>query len=85
MSELYSQAFLILLVGMVTVFGILLLIVFAGQMLIRITNYYHQSGKVKQSHPIDNLKAKKEIAVITATVAHLTGGQGHIDSIQKIR
>lgn len=85
MSELYSQAFLILVVGMVTVFGILILIVFAGQMLIRITNYYHHADAAKRIHPKEELFAKKEIVVITAVVSHLTAGQGTIDSIKKLR
>jgi oxaloacetate decarboxylase gamma subunit len=83
-NEVYSQAFIILIVGMLTVFTILMLIVLAGQALIRITNRFDASASAKVSTSSKHAIDPTEIAVITAAVSHLTGGTGNIDKIKKL-
>ena len=85
MNEIYGQAFLILIVGMITVFSILLLIVVAGKGLIQISNYFFEKGENSSNVKETDLIPKKEIAAITAAVSHITGGLGKIERISKIR
>ena len=83
--ENLQQALLILVVGMITVFCILFLIVAAGQLLIRLTNMNFADGvKSERKKQGSTIEAKK-LAAVTATVAHMTGGLGEIERIQRIK
>jgi len=99
MSENLSDAFIILAVGMITVFVILSLVVFTGKVLIRITNRYAPpSPKIQKSNTNQfasissnnisntnpNLLEKEKIAAIVGTVEFLTKGKGKIKSIEKL-
>lgn len=93
MNENLQEAFIILAVGMITVFAILSLVVFSGQILIRITNRYAppQIAKAKVSNhssspisPTSNSVNKKKLAAIIGTVEHLTHGKGRIEKIEKL-
>ncbi len=86
MSETFSTALIILLVGMITIFLVLSLVVFSGNMLIRIVNRFY-----KEEIPIIEEKTKpfaedqkKKIASIVSAVDIVTQGKGKITSIQKI-
>lgn len=79
-----TQALTILIVGMITVFFILWLIMQAGKMLILLTNRFSKPS-IKQEHPAnDHVIDPRKLAVISATVVHLTNGMGSVKQIQKI-
>lgn len=93
MNENLQEAFIILAVGMITVFAILSLVVFTGQILIKITNKYAppQIAKANVSNnPIPQVSSpsttinKKKLAAIIGTVDHLTHGKGRIEKIEKL-
>ena len=93
MDENLQEAFIILAVGMITVFTILSLVVFTGQILIKITNKYAPPQITKTSipdTPISQVSSplsainKKKLAAIIGTVDHLTHGKGRIEKIEKL-
>jgi len=93
MNENLQEAFIILAVGMITVFAILSLVVFTGQILIKITNKYAPQGIKKADVPNNpilqvstpsNSISKKKLAAIIGTVDHLTHGKGRIEKIEKM-
>ena len=99
MNENLTESFIILAVGMITVFSILALVVIMGQLLIRITNRYAPPQKIKEtsksqianhnnalttSPTSSNSHNKKKLAAIIGVVEHLTNGKGRIESIEKI-
>ncbi len=86
--ENLNEAISLLLVGMITVFVILSLVVFIGNMVIRLTNRFLPvetittkktivSGKAAPSNPA-------KIAAVIAAVEAITGGKGRIDKIDKL-
>ncbi|MFK8006849.1 MAG: OadG family protein [Saprospiraceae bacterium] len=93
MNENLQEAFIILAVGMITVFAILSLVVLSGQFLIRITNKYappqtakanisnHRTSQITQ--PSNSIN-KKKLAAIIGTVDHITYGKGRIEKIEKL-
>ncbi len=83
MESNISNAFLLLGIGMVTVFIVLLLVVLCGTLLIKLVNKYAPEP-IKKSKLIKPLISNKEIAVMTAVVEHITLGKGKIESIEKI-
>ena len=93
MNDNLQEAFIILAVGMITVFAILSLVVFTGKILIRITNKYAPL-KITKINSLDqptsriptppNSINKKKLAVIIGAVDHLTCGKGKIEKIEKI-
>jgi len=96
MNENISEAILILVIGMITVFIILGLVVLTGQILIRITNQF--APEVKESPkgigviaptnnnalPNNSKINKKKLAAIIGTVELITRGKGRIEKIEKI-
>ncbi len=94
MSEQISTAILVMIVGMLTVFLILALVVLTGELLIRIVNRYipvkvseKPQRQVRQAQlDADNLPiiTDSKMAAIVAAVQHLTGGKGRIEKIEKI-
>ncbi len=99
MNENLSEAFIILAVGMITVFIILALVVLTGQVLIRVTNKYAPPHVVKDNGSSSiiqpesttsilphstNTFNKKKLAAIVGAVEHLTLGKGRVDKIEKI-
>lgn len=80
-----SQAFTILIVGMITVFLILWLIMLAGKFLILLTNHLNKvSNKPFNTDEYDSNTDPRKLAVISATVVNITHGMGKIERIQKI-
>jgi len=84
MESTVSNAFLLLGIGMITVFAVLSIVVFSGSLLISLINKY-APDPVKESKLIKPLISNKEIAVLTAVVDHVTKGKGKIDSIEKVK
>ena len=80
MESTISNGFLLLLVGMLTVFLILALVVVSGRLLINITNRMHK--ETAPASPADTIDSK-HVALLSAVVEHVTAGQGSITSIRK--
>lgn len=75
--------FLLMLVGMVTVFVILLIVIYGSQLLIAVVN------KIAPTEAQPARNAQPEVApatraVLEQAVAQITGGKGHITNITKI-
>ncbi len=83
METTVSNAFLLLGIGMITVFAVLTIVVLSGSVLISLVNKYAPEP-VKESKLITPLVSNKEIAVLTAVVDHVTKGKGRIESIEKL-
>jgi len=78
MSDTISNALLLMAVGMVTVFVILSIVVFAGRILINIVNRFAKEAEQKSSIPVEH------IAVISAVTAQVSQGHAHEIKIEKI-
>lgn len=74
-----------MVIGMVTVFIILALVIFLGKGLIAISNKFPEKVAAPQARPqaAPQVSAKTK-AVIEAAVSQLTGGKGHVTNITKI-
>ena len=76
---------MLMLVGMVTVFVILLIVIYGSRLLIRIINKIapeEAPAERKSSASADDLSGVR--LVLEAAVAQITGGKGHIVNIKKI-
>jgi oxaloacetate decarboxylase gamma subunit len=73
----------LMVVGMVTVFLILMIVIFGSQLMIRLVNRIApaQSEKAPVTAAVDPLTRQ----VLEAAVAQLTGGEGHITNITKVQ
>ncbi len=79
-----NDSLAIMAVGMITVFVILFLIVWVGNLIIRFSNKYLPEEKKpekakKQATPSDNV-----YAAISAAINVLTNGKGKVTNIKKI-
>jgi len=92
MNEQLSTALVVLLVGMITVFVVLSLVVLSGKVLISIVNKYAPEKSNKKSVssrtiPIyrkSSQTSSSKVAAIVAAVQQVTHGKGTIKSIKKI-
>ena len=85
MESNISNAFLLLIIGMITVFIVLLLVVIAGKILIRLVNKYAPEQVSKRVlRPSDALDPRI-IAVMSGVVDHVTHGKGVLVSIKKTK
>ena len=94
MDENLSKAFLVLFVGMFTVFVILLLVVLSGKALILIINKYfplpekeiipEASNYRSASTPLLNKISPKKLAAIVSAVEVLTFGKGKVTDVEKL-
>lgn len=97
MNENITEALLLLVIGMITVFIILGLVMLTGQVLIRITNHFAPEVKEKpkgigviapqHNNTLPNNSSsinKKKIAAILGTVELITNGRGRVENIEKI-
>ncbi len=78
----------LLVVGMVTVFIILCLVVVIGNLVIRLTNRFIPvavpvTAKPGNGGSIERKAHPKKLAAIIAAVEVVTRGKGHVDSIEK--
>ncbi|GJM32955.1 MAG: hypothetical protein DHS20C18_19560 [Saprospiraceae bacterium] len=80
MPESLQTAFLLLVVGMVTVFVVLSLVVFTGRSIIWIVNRYYVPEETINAISGTEI-APKKVAAIVAAVEIFTNGQGKIDTI----
>jgi len=91
MDESLSKAFMVLIVGMLTVFVILSLVVLTGKVLILLVNKFAPLPIERNKHiaPIRTATntskiSKKKLAAIVATVEAISGSNARITSIEKI-
>jgi len=85
--ENMETALLLLVVGMGTVFAILLLLIYLGKFLIALVNKYAPEEEVaaKQIMPKGPLPIPSNVlAAITAAVNVVTHGKGKITKVEKI-
>lgn len=84
MEQNLSNAFSILIVGMITVLLILWLVVVIGNLLIRVTNKYWPApqNEGKTGTGIRSI-SPGTLASIVAAVEAVTGGKGKIKEIEK--
>jgi len=87
MTENLNIALQLLLVGMVTVFFILTIVVGLGKLLITLVNKYAATTTVAVSkrQPKAAEFSKQKLAVLSAVVETVTQGQGVIKSVKKIK
>ncbi|HBH23323.1 MAG TPA: oxaloacetate decarboxylase [Cytophagales bacterium] len=84
MPDQINTAIMLLIVGIITVFAILSLIVLLGSLLIRIVNrFYPQLPQLSTFEPHQEVKPN-EIAAIVAAVETITGGKGKVEHISKM-
>lgn len=69
-------------IGMVTVFVILLIVIYGSTLLINIINKIAPEETPKKAAPASDTQAP--MAVLEAAVAQLTGGKGHIVKVTKL-
>ena len=83
MNENIELALLLLLVGMVTVFLVLILVYSLGNGIIWFVNRFfpeaEQAAVTNQSTGVD----RRHLAVIAAAVASVTGGRGKVLKVEK--
>ncbi len=71
----------LMVVGMVTVFLILMIVIFGSQLMIRLVNRIAPAQPEKAlATAVDPLTRQ----VLEAAVAQLTGGKGHITNVTKV-
>lgn len=78
MSDNLSNALLLMIIGMVTVFAILSIVVISGRFLINIINRFAKEPPLNKTIP------KEHIAVISAVAASITDGAAHELKIDKL-
>lgn len=84
-----QTALLLLVVGMITVFVILSLVVFTGRTLIWVVNkYFSEEEKITYEYTApyieDDVIYKKKLAAITAAVEIATRGKGKITKVERV-
>lgn len=84
MESNITNAFLLLIIGMITVFIVLLLVVVSGKILIYLINKYAPAHETKRLLRPKNTLDPKIIAVMTGVVEHVSKGKGALVSIKKI-
>ena len=77
----FGLGVMLMCVGMVSVFVILLIVIFGGELLIRIINKIAPEAVAKASAQGEDPTVK---AVLQEAVAQLTGGRGQIVKITKL-
>ena len=86
MNEGFSTAFMLLAVGMITVFTILALIVLFGNILISLINKYlpeQKIGRIVGQAEQGSIDPKKMAAIVSA-VDVVTGGKAKVTSITRV-
>lgn len=79
----------LMVVGMLTVFAILLIVIGLGTLLIKLVNKYAPEEVTSQKPVAAAQSAVQQVdatvkAVIDAVVAQITGGKGHTEKITKL-
>lgn len=87
-SNDFSGALQLLVIGMVTVFLVLIIVILLGKALIWAVNKWAPEEKVaKKVAPVANAAAAIDAntkAIIDAAISQITGGKGHASKITKL-
>lgn len=74
-----------MVVGMTTVFAILLLVIYLGKGLIVLVNKYAPEEVItKKTAPATVAITNQDTAAIVSTVSMITGGKGKVTKIEKL-
>lgn len=85
--EIISEALQLLVIGMITVFFILLIVINLGKLLVLLVNKFapEESENVKSVAKVAPVAIDQTTkAIIDAAVSQITGGKGQVKSIKKI-
>lgn len=84
--ENIQEALQLLVVGMVTVFVILLIVINLGKLLIKLVNKYAPAEEVKKKNaaPTPQVIDAKTKSIIEAAVKQISAGKGRVVKIEKI-
>ena len=84
--ENLETAFLLMVVGMATVFVILLIVIYLGKLLISLVNKYAPEEVVpaKQASRVAAAIPGNILAAITAAVNVVTQGKGKVSKVEKL-
>ena len=77
--ENLSEGLQLMLIGMVTVFTILLIVIYGSKLLIAAINKFAPEQPKSPAKKTDDAP----VAILEAAVSQLTGGKGHIVKITK--
>ena len=81
----FKEAFLLMVVGMTTVFTVLCLVILTGNILISLVNkYFPESQKTKDAVFQENSINPNVVKAIENAVSTITGGKGKVEKIEKI-
>lgn len=89
MNDNFNEAVQLMVVGMLTVFSILLIVILFGTLLIKLVNKYapeevqNKKAVATANNAVQQVDATVK-AVIDAAVAQITGGKGHASKITKM-
>ena len=83
MSNL-GLGFLLMIVGMATVFLILLIVIYGSQLLVRLVNKIAPEEEKPAKNIAPEAVPASVKSVLDAAVAQLTGGKGHITKVTQI-
>ncbi len=80
-----EEGLVLMCVGMVTVFAVLLIIIFLSNQLIKIVNKWAPEEEVKhKSAPAPAAIPADIMEVIRQTVGQVTGGKGNVANVEKL-
>lgn len=87
--ENLPEAFKLLVVGMLTVFCILLIVIYFGKLLIALVNKYApeevaKSAKATLKSTSSAAVDQQTMSIIQAAVSQLTGGKGKVSKVEKV-
>lgn len=84
--ENISFGLMLMVIGMVTVFAILLIIINLSKLLIKVVNKVAPEEEVVHKIVDNNAKGIDALTeeIIRAAVAQVTGGEGHVKSVERL-
>ena len=87
MNEVFSTAFMLLAVGMITVFTILALVVFFGNVLISVVNKYFPEENIAKvvSQTTHRSIDPRKMAAIVSAIDVVSEGRAKVTSITKVK
>jgi oxaloacetate decarboxylase (Na+ extruding) subunit gamma len=89
MEQTFADAIKLLIVGMLTVFVVLFLVILIGNTLIRIINRFMPEEAKKAANNVRTAVSSTSIdsqkmAVIASAVSIITNGKGKVENVEKI-
>ncbi|MFB6317598.1 OadG family protein [Saccharicrinis sp. FJH54] len=84
MNADYQLAFSLLAIGMITVFIILLLVVYVGKAIILFTNRFIKLPVTEKIAEVKQTISPKKLAAISAAVSIVTNGKGIVEKVEKL-